>query len=134
MFMPSIGIEPSTSRSLTRRSTQLSYAATKIIIICCTSKHFLEKRIHNRKQSFVMHMHKIVSLFKKIDAKIQQFLLQNNKKLLSGWGLWPRLPVFLYYSRTVLLKNTRRLSCMFLNEVIKLCDQLCFSYLKIQVV
>ena len=67
--MPSTGIEPPILRSLFRHSNQLSHAVAQNHYDLLYKQTFSDKSVHHRKQSFVTHLQKIVTVFKKIDAK-----------------------------------------------------------------
>ena len=124
--MPSTGIEPATLQPLTWCSNQLSPAA-QIYLYLWYKQTFYDKSKHNRKQSFVTHLHKIVTLFKKLTQNFNIFYFKIVKSHLVARVSSSRPPVFLYYSHTRLLKKYPPLIYVFLNEFIKLCDQLCFS-------
>ena len=133
--MLSTDAEPVILRSLSWRSNLLSFAVAQIHHYLLYEQTFFDKSDHNRKLSFVTHLYKIVIFkFSKNRLKILAFfVLQNSKRSLSGKRFCLRLAAFLYYSHTALFKNNCRLSYMYLNEFIKLCDQLCILYSKIQV-
>ena len=129
-----MGIELATLQSLARRSNQMSYAAAQNHYYLLYKQTFSDESINFRKQFFVTHLHKIVTIFKTSTQKFSIFYFKLAKSYSASGVFALRPPVFLYYSHTALLKHTRRLGCMFLNELIKLCDQLCFSFLKTQIV
>ena len=120
-------VQPATLQSLTLHSNQLSNAAAKKYYYLLYKKTFFAKSIHNKKQSFISHLHEIVTVIEKSTQKISIMYFKITKSFSAAGGFGPRLLLFLYYSNTTLLKNTRRLSCMFLIEFTKLCDQLCIS-------
>ena len=128
--MPGTGIEPAALRSLTRHSNQLSCAAAQHYHYLLYVQTICDKNVHNRKLSFVAHLHNIVAV---CFQKWSIFYFKIAKSRSAAGGSAPK-PLVWYCSHTPLLKNTRRLSCMFLNEFTKLCDQFYFSYLKIQIV
>ena len=76
-----------------------------------------------------MHLRKIV-LFEKSTQKFSNFYFKIARNCSAAGDSDPRPPVFLYYINTTRLKKYPRLSCSFLNEFTKLCNQLCISYLK----
>ena len=78
--------------------------------------HLSETPVYNRKQSLVTHLHKIVTVFKKLMQKICVFYLKIALGRSAAMGSALKFPV-LFCSHTA-LKNTRYLSCMFLNEFI----------------
>ena len=94
-----------TLRSQNRRSNQLSYAAARNYYYLLYKQTFSEKSIHNRKQSFVTHLHKIVSVFKKSTQKCNTFCFKVAKSHSAAGCFALRCPVFMYYSYTALSKK-----------------------------
>ena len=130
--MPRTGIELVTLQSLTWCSKQLSFAACQNYYYYLLNKQtFSDESKYNRQQFFVTYLHKIVTVFKKSTQKcgISYFKIAKRRSAAVGSALRP--PVFVYYSYTALLEKYPSLSCILLNEVIKLCDLLCLWNLKI---
>ena len=89
--MLSAGIEPATLRSPTRCSNQLSYAAVPNYRYLLYKLIYSNKSIHNRKQSFVMHLHKMFTVFKKSTKKFStvHFKIAKCRSAADGSGPTP---------------------------------------------
>ena len=90
--------------------------------------------IHNKKQSLVTDLSEIVTVFEKSTQNLAIFYFKIAKSCSATGGSSSRPPVFMYCSYTDQFKQIPASNLHALNEIIKLCDQLCFPHLKIHVV
>ena len=108
--------------------------ALENIIICCKNKRFLIRGVHNRQQPFVKRLNRIVTIFKTLKQKFTNLYFKIAKSRSVAWGFASRPLVFcittllekknLQPFTTLLEKKTCPLIYMFLNEFIKLYNQL----------
>ena len=111
--MSGIEIKTATLRSLFPRSNQLSYAAAKNQCYLLYKQAFSDKSIHNRQQSFLTHLHKIVTVFKK-STQNSAFFTSKKQKVAQQLDALPKDPRFSCTTVTQFYqKNTRRLKLHF---------------------
>ena len=102
--MSSTCIWPAILQFLTQHSNQLSYAAAQNYRYLLYKQTFSDKTIHNRQQFFVTHLHKRVTIFKKLTQKFSILTSKKQKIALQQEALFPDPRFLLYYSYTDLLK------------------------------